>query len=93
MIVVVAMIVIMVMVMMVPRVTRPKMSVIPVSAALVVSMNPPVMLVVAGHPEVMPSPVPELWAFVIPPVADVNFKRDRLCGRIKHRARRDQDRQ
>jgi hypothetical protein len=88
MVVAMIVIVIMITIVMVPRVTSPQMSVIPVPAALVVSVNPVVMLEVAGHPDVMPSPIPEFWAFVIAPVADVNFKRDRLCGRIKHRAGR-----
>jgi len=87
------MVVIVIMIVLVPSVMAPEMAMVPIPAALVVTMNPAVMLPITRHPDVMPSPVPELRAFVIPAVADVNFQTDRLCGWIKHRARRDQDRQ
>lgn len=68
-------VVMMIMFVMVPPVMSPKISVIPVSAALVVSMNPVMMLIVAGDPDPVPSIIPELWAvLVIRAVADVNFK-------------------
>ncbi len=84
-------IVITVVVMMVPPMNCPKVNVVPVAVAFVVSVNPMVMLVVTGHPDVMPSVIPELWAFVIRAVADVNFQTNRLCRRAEHRTHRDQD--
>lgn len=78
---------------MVPPVMSPQKSVTPISAALVISVNPAVMLEMAGHPNVMPSPVPEFRTLVISAIADVNFQADRLRCWTEHRACGDQDRQ
>lgn len=81
--VVVVIVIVVVMIMMVPSVMGPKISVVPVSTALVVTPNPVVMVVpMTWYPDVMQSPVPELWTVVIRAIADADFKRDRLCRRI-----------
>ena len=83
----------MVMVMMVlvivvpPRMMHSKISVIPIPAALVVSVNPAMTIPMTGHPDPMPAIIPEVPTLVVRSIADDNLKVDCFGGGIESRAR------
>ncbi len=72
------MMIVVMMMMVAPVMMRTQISMIPFSPALIVAVDPMMMMQVPGNPHIMPAPVPEFRSLVIWAIPDFNRKAESL---------------